>query len=183
MGSRDASEEDLRSDMMHTNAVDYNAELDQIALSSYHYSEVYIIDHSTSTKEAAGHSGGRWGKGGDLLYRWGNPKNYKRGDDESMQLFAQHDVHWIDDGLPGAGNILIFNNGFAANRASTTVVELTPPMNADGSYTRLVGTKKDGEDCQQALIHQALDRDHDAKRLKRRKPQGVRSRNIHLRSR
>jgi polyphosphate kinase len=56
-------------------------------------------------------------------------------------------------------------------------------MNADGSYTRLVGTKKDGEDCQQALIHQALDRDHDAKRLKRRKPQGVRSRNFHLRSR
>jgi polyphosphate kinase len=56
-------------------------------------------------------------------------------------------------------------------------------MNADGSYTRLVGTNEDGEGCQQALIHQAQERDRDAKRLKRRKPQAARRRNIHQRSR
>jgi hypothetical protein len=114
-------------DWTHVNAMDYNAELDQIIFSSNHLHEVYVIDHSTTPYESQGDAG-------DFLYRWGNPKNYKRGDDDSMQLFAQHDVHWIEDGLPGAGNIMIYNNGYAANRASTTVVELTPPMNADGSY-------------------------------------------------
>ena len=115
------------ADWTHVNAIDYNADLDQIIFSANHLHEVYVIDHSTAPYESQGDAG-------DFLYRWGNPKNYKRGDDESMQLFAQHDAHWIDDGLPGAGNIMIFNNGYAANRAYTTVVELTPPMNADGTY-------------------------------------------------
>ena len=115
------------TDWTHVNAMDYNAELDQIIFSANHLHEVYVIDHSTTPYESQGEAG-------DFLYRWGNNKNFKRGDDDSMQLFAQHDVHWIEDGLPGAGNIMIFNNGYAANRAFSTVVELTPPMNADGSY-------------------------------------------------
>ena len=56
-------------------------------------------------------------------------------------------------------------------------------MNADGSYTHLPGKNETGEGSQQALISQAQERDRSAKRLKRRKPQGVRRRNIHLRSR
>ena len=115
------------TDWTHVNALDYNAELDQIIFSANHLHEVYVIDHSTTPYESQRDAG-------DFLYRWGNPKNYKRGDDESMQLFAQHDAHWIEAGLPGAGNIMIFNNGYDANRASTTVVELTLPMNVDGSY-------------------------------------------------
>jgi len=55
-------------------------------------------------------------------------------------------------------------------------------MNPDGSYTRLQGKSEDGEGSQQALIRQAQDRIRDATRLKRRKPQGARRRNIHLRS-
>lgn len=115
------------TDWTHVNALDYNEELDQIAISSNHLHEVYVIDHDTTPYESQGDAG-------DFLYRWGNPKNYQRGDDDSMQLFAQHDVHWIEDGLPGAGNLMIFNNGYPAHRSSTTVVEFTPPMNADGSY-------------------------------------------------
>ena len=117
----------VSDDWTHVNAIDYNPELDQIAISSNFLYEIYIIDHNTTPYEARGAAG-------DFLYRWGNPKNYQRGDDDSMRLFAQHDVHWIEDGLAGAGNIMIFNNGRAEHRAHTTVVELTPSMNADGSY-------------------------------------------------
>ena len=61
-------------DWTHFNAVAYNAKLDQVIVSLRNFSEIWVIDHSTSTKEAAGQTGGRSGKGGDLLYRWGNPQ-------------------------------------------------------------------------------------------------------------
>ncbi len=56
-------------------------------------------------------------------------------------------------------------------------------MHGDGSFTRLPGKSETGEGSQQALIKHAQNRIREAKRLKRRKPQGVRRRNIHLRSR
>src|SRR5262249_5327666 len=64
------------SDVFHTNAVFYNADLDQILMSVPTFNEIWVIDHSTTVEEAAGHTGGRSGKGGDLLYRWGNPQSY-----------------------------------------------------------------------------------------------------------
>jgi polyphosphate kinase len=53
-------------------------------------------------------------------------------------------------------------------------------MNADGSYNRLVGSNESNVSSQQALIEGAQERIRDAKRLKRRKPQAARRRNIHL---
>ena len=105
-----ATSENWNSDISHVNAVDYNELLDQIAISSPGYSEIYIIDHSTTTEEAKESDGGRWGHGGDLLYRWGNPKNYGRGSEEDQVLFGQHDIRWIPKGSPGAGNLMVFNN-------------------------------------------------------------------------
>src|SRR5262249_18013735 len=61
-------------DYTHFNGVAYNPDLDQIAVSVWKFSEFWVIDHGTTTAEAAGHKGGRQGKGGDLLYRWGNPR-------------------------------------------------------------------------------------------------------------
>lgn len=101
----------LRSDWIHMNSVDYNPQLDQIMLSSRSFDEIWVIDHSTTTEEAAGSAGGRSGRGGDLLFRWGNPQAYGRGDEGDQKLFGQHDPHWIAEGLPGAGNVLLFNNG------------------------------------------------------------------------
>lgn len=49
-------------------------------------------------------------------------------------LFGQHDVQWIDPGLPGAGHILIFNNGDGKLRPYSTVVEFAAKMNAGGAY-------------------------------------------------
>ena len=99
------------NDWLHSNAIDYNPELDQIMLSPRHFGELWIIDRSTTTQEARGHSGGNSGIGGDLLYRWGNPRAYGHGTLADQRLFWQHQTHWIPPGLPGAGNILIFNNG------------------------------------------------------------------------
>ena len=50
-------------DWTHVNAVAYNAEFDQIMISVRSFGEFWIIDHSTTTAEAAGHKGGRRGKG------------------------------------------------------------------------------------------------------------------------
>jgi hypothetical protein len=124
----------IDDDWTHFNALDYNPDLDLIIFSSNYLSEVYIIDHSTSPWEAAGHSGGNYGKGGDILYRWGNPERYGRGGPEDRTLFNQHDIQWIRDGLPGAGNLLVFNNGNMEARPYSTVVEFTPTINPDGTF-------------------------------------------------
>lgn len=123
------------ADWLHVNSVDYNAELDQIVVSVHNFSEIWVIDHSTTTAEAAGHSGGNSGMGGDLLYRWGNPQAYGAGTDADQQLFLQHDAEWIEDGLVGAGNILIFNNGQGRPAGDySTIEEIETPLNLDGSY-------------------------------------------------
>ena len=117
-------------DWLHTNAIDYNPELDQIMLSPRHFSELWIIDHSPTTEEARGHSGGNSGMGGDLLYRWGNPRAYGHGDDADQRLFWQHQPQWIAPGLPGEGNILLFNNGLEFSgdeRFYSSVDEIVPP--------------------------------------------------------
>ena len=62
--------------------------------------ELWVIDHSTTTAEAAGSSGGRYGHGGELLWRWGNPHNYGAGGEADRRLFYQHDAHWIPGGRP-----------------------------------------------------------------------------------
>lgn len=130
-----AMQSDVGCDLSHTNAVHYNAELDQIALSTPKFNEIWIIDHSTTTEQAAGHSGGRWKKGGDLLYRWGNPRVYSRGGKEQQTLFEQHDIRWIEKGLPGAGHLLVFNNNAKGpNGPHSAVLELVPPTLNDGSY-------------------------------------------------
>ena len=127
----------LGGDWMHVNSVAYSAELDQIMISVHEFSEVWIIDHGTTTAEAKSHSGGKRGKGGDLLYRWGNPKAYRNGSNADQRLFAQHCAHWIAPGLPGAGNMLVFNNGTGRpDGAYSSIDEIVLPLRKDGTYER-----------------------------------------------
>jgi hypothetical protein len=128
-------------DWTHVNSVAYNAKLDQIVLSVRSFNEIWIIDHSTTTAEAAGHTGGRSGKGGDLLYRWGNPRAYRAGSVGDQRLFGQHDAHWIPEGVPGAGHILVFNNGGGQPRGNhSSVDEIVLPVDAKGRYAYKPGT-------------------------------------------
>lgn len=123
-------------DWNHSNSIRFNPTYDEIMISVRYFSEFWVIDHSTTTAQAAGHTGGRHGKGGDLLYRWGNPRAYQRGTLADQKLFYQHDAQWITSGLPGAGDILIFNNGNGRPGGSySSIDQITPPVDANGDYT------------------------------------------------
>lgn len=133
------------ADWAHLNSIDYNADRDEILLSSRAFSEFWIIDHSTSSVEAAGHAGGARGKGGDFIYRWGNPITYQRGTVEDQQTFYQHDVTWIPEGLPHAGEIMIFNNGYTRlPDPYTSIDRVSPPIDGNGNYFIDTGTNTYG---------------------------------------
>lgn len=122
------------TDWLHINSVAYNADLDQIMLSVHQFNEIWVIDHNTTTAEAASHKGGKSGKGGDLLFRWGNPRAYRAGTIKDQKLFGQHNAHWIDQGLPGAGNILLFNNGLRRTGGAYSSVDEISLPDSNGNY-------------------------------------------------
>lgn len=122
------------SDWLHINGIAYNEKLDQVMLSVHNFSELWVIDHSTTSAQAASHRGGALGKGGDLLYRWGNPAAYGRGTTLDQKLFEQHDPQWIPEGLPHAGKILVFNNGLGRPGNYSSVEILSPPVSSSGAY-------------------------------------------------
>ena len=117
------------ADWLHFNSIDYNEGIDQILVSVPHFDELWIIDHTTTAEEAAGNFGGFSDRGGDLMYRWGNPVTYRQGTEDDKQLFFQHDVQWIDDHLtvsnPQYGKIALFNNQFGDNFSVVSVIN--PP--------------------------------------------------------
>jgi hypothetical protein len=151
--------EGRRGDWIHTNSLDYNETLDQIVVNNSKQSEFYVIDHGgtfiagdpeKSIELAAGDAG-------DFIFRWGNPAVHDAGEsfysDETtisegdQQMFFTHDIQWIDEGLPGAGNFLIFDNGTRhLQNTRSTVFEINPydgPMK-DGIYVPQMegGSKK-----------------------------------------
>lgn len=113
------------ADWMHSNALDYDPVNEQVILSIPTFHEVWIIDRTTTTEEAAGHFGGFSGRGGDLMYRWGNPLTYRAGDSTDQTLYYQHDIHWVDDFLnsshPDHGKLAVFNNRLPGNISTGNV--------------------------------------------------------------
>ncbi|MEX1007954.1 MAG: aryl-sulfate sulfotransferase [Acidimicrobiia bacterium] len=116
------------ADWNHANAVAYNAELDQLMISSRSFSELWIVDHGITTEEARGPAG-------DLLFRYGNPAAYGKGGPVDQQLFVQHDPYWIPAGYPGASEILVFSNGLPEIREYSSVEQVKPTME-NGQYMK-----------------------------------------------
>lgn len=113
----------VQRDWLHCNSIDYNESLDQIVINSVG-GEFYVIDHGGTF--IAGNPSGSMalaaGPAGDFIYRFGDPARYNQGSPPSIlsnwtesttgnkQIGGAHHVSWIPTGMPGAGNLLAFNN-------------------------------------------------------------------------
>jgi len=140
----------VKRDWLHCNSLDYNPKLGQIVINSVQ-GEFYVIDHDgtfvagdpdESTHLAAGPKG-------DFLYRFGDPARYGQGDPPAIladwtqatsghkQIGGAHDVQWIDEGLPGAGNFLIFNNAqyLFERTPQSYILEINGMRDAEGRMT------------------------------------------------
>lgn len=144
----------VRRDYLHLNGIDYNPELGQLAISSNETHEIYIVDHDgtfvagdpdESLRLAASDAG-------NFLYRFGNPAIYGQGEyphygkkrsavlerSGNKQIGGNHDIQWIKDGLPGAGELLLFNNGLELPRGAgdsdpqSELIQLNPYLDGDG---------------------------------------------------
>ncbi|MEZ6016211.1 MAG: aryl-sulfate sulfotransferase [Planctomycetota bacterium] len=122
-----------RADWLHTNSIDYDPATDLILLSMREIGELWVIDHSTTTEEARGSKGGRQGRGGELLWRWGNPVNHRAGAAAQRALYGQHDARWL-----GGGAVMVYDNGEGRPEgAYSRVLELQLPIDAEGIVARM----------------------------------------------
>jgi hypothetical protein len=127
----------LEADWLHTNGIDYQPEQDLIVLSTPHASELWVIDHGTTSEQAAGSTGGRRGRGGELLWRWGNPATWGRGTAADQKLFYQHNPTWLPGAAPGELRLLVFNNGGKRPDGDhSTVEELVLPFDPARGFVR-----------------------------------------------
>lgn len=135
-------------DWIHINSLDYNETLDHIVINNSTFSEAYVIDHGGTfvPGDPAASIALAASDAGDFLYRWGNPCVYDAGmcpasihegqssTNGHQQVFFSHDIQWIREkeigmggNLPGAGNMLIFNNGSRQLGVTfSSVIEFNP---------------------------------------------------------
>ena len=125
-----------REGKWHVNALEYDPVRDVVMINSRDNREFWILDHSTTIEEATGDEGGRAGKGGQILFRWGNPSAYGRGDVGDIQMFGSHGLTIIPEGQRFENYILFFNNDqISPTQQRFSTVELIKPLlDADGNY-------------------------------------------------
>ena len=121
------------ADWHHVNSINYSEENDYIILSVPFFDEIWIIDHDLTTAEAKGPAG-------DLLFRWGNPLTYKQGTEADQKLFFQHTAEWVAEGLPNAGEIIIFNNGRGRTPDEYSSIVFLNPFDTEGNFSLEDGT-------------------------------------------
>lgn len=109
--------------LMHINGIDYDPIKDVIYLSVNFYSEIWVIDHSTTILEASSHEGGNYNKGGDLIYRFGNPEAYNNFIGKRL-FYNNHFPNFLEPDEVGAGNMLVFNNNYDAEQSTVHEFEM-----------------------------------------------------------
>lgn len=140
----------LKRDWLHCNSMDYNDETGHIVINSVQ-GELYVIDHDGTfvAGDPAASIAMAAGPTGDFLYRFGDPARYGQGDPPRIledwtqstcghkQMGGSHDVHWIRPGLPGAGRIMVFNNGqyLFQRTPQSSVLQINPFLDANGRDT------------------------------------------------
>ena len=113
-------------DFMHANGLSYDAAKDVVYISVNYFNEVWAVDHSTTISEASSNSGGSYNKGGDLLYRFGNPMAYNNSSG-TRTFYNNHFPNLLKNGVPGAGNMLIYSNSGPDGLQQSTVYEMRLP--------------------------------------------------------
>ena len=116
---------DKQGDIMHANGIEYDEENDIIYISVNFYHEVWVIDHSTTTEEAASHTGGNYGFGGDLIYRFGNPEVYDNPMGERLFYNNHHPRLLSGEDL---GKFTIYMNGGDLNQSTAYELLLPDPL-------------------------------------------------------
>ena len=140
----------LKRDWLHCNSMDYNTESGHVVINSVQ-GELYVIDHDgtfvagdpkASIAKAASPAG-------DFRYRFGDPARYAQGEPPRVlencdsatsghkQMGGAHDAHWIRPGLPGAGHLMVFNNGqyLYQRTPQSSALEINPFLDAGGRDT------------------------------------------------
>lgn len=112
-------------DIMHANGLAYDPHRKLIFLTINWFSEVWVIDHSTTSEEAASTRGGQFNKGGDLIYRFGNPEAYRNKAGKRL-LDQVHTPFFVEFGAPPFSHMLVFSNKTDGQEQST-VYEIEIP--------------------------------------------------------
>jgi len=107
-------------DITHINGITLDETNDLLYMTVNFYSEVWVIDHSTTTEEAATSTGGNYGLGGDLVYRFGNPLAYDNVGEVSLNR-----VHYPN--LFDGNKMLVFANNKYDGQSAVVEYELSPP--------------------------------------------------------
>ena len=109
-------------DITHINGITLDETNDLLYMTVNFYSEVWVIDHSTTIDEAASNTGGEYGLGGDLVYRFGNPLAYDNVGE--VTLNRVHYPNLFDD-----NKMLVFANNKYDGQSAVLEYELSPPYN------------------------------------------------------
>lgn len=119
-------------DIMHANGLDYDPINDIIFLSVNYYDEIWVIDHSTTMIEAQNNFGGNYNKGGELIYRFGNPTTYNS---LGNKLFDKnHFPNLLEDGVNGEGNVLVYVNGNSSEQSIVYELKLPSQLNLISNF-------------------------------------------------